>query len=324
MKYKSAGLIKIVFLLIPVFLTGGCSGLKPAGLPLASIEGVAGHFRAGRIISLEAEKAISFDQLIDRLESNDIVFVGERHDNPGHHLIQVQILQALMARPKQMAVAMEFFEEPQQAVIDRYMVGATNEETFLKDVAWSRKWGYDYYLYRPLIFLVKEKNGKILAINTPNGIVKKVARSGLGSLNPGERSQLAAGIDLNNKAHRAYLQQVYNEHQHLDLNNFEYFYQAQCVWEDTMAENIGDYFKKERKKLVVLTGNGHIINKFGVPDRVLKHAPASMATVLLYPLSGRVILKKKMADYVWLTGDCSSRLFCRGKSKKSTATGHGF
>jgi len=290
---------------------GGCALIKPRMPPLASVEGVQGHFRIGRIIHLDTGKALSFDRFIDQLGSKDLIFIGEKHDNPEHHLIQVQILQALMARYGELSVAMEFFQEPQQPVLDRYMEGTSTETVFLKDVGWRKAWSFDYYFYRPLIVMLREKGRRIHAINAPNDIVKKVARSGLGSLAPGERNQLAKDIDLDNEKHRAYLSDVYKQHTHHDLKNFDYFYQAQCVWEDTMAENIAGYLKENEQRVVVFTGNGHIVNRYGIPDRTLKRIPVTMATIVLYPLTGRETIKKETADYVWLTGDCSRRHFMK-------------
>ena len=288
---------------------GGCVLIKPLMPPLASVEGVQGHFRIGRIIHLNTGKAVSFDRFIDQLGSKDLIFIGEKHDNPEHHLIQVQILQAMLARYGDLSVAMEFFQEHQQPVLDRYMEGTSTETLFLKDVDWRKAWSFDYYFYRPLIFMLREKGHRIHAINAPNDIVKKVARLGLGSLEPGERNQLAKDIDLDNEKHRAYLSDVYKQHTHPDLKNFDYFYQAQCVWEDTMAENIAGYLKKNAQRVVVFTGNGHIVNRYGIPDRTLKRIPVTMATIVLYPLTGRTTIKKETADYVWLTGDCSRRRF---------------
>jgi uncharacterized iron-regulated protein len=297
---------------------GGCALIKPAMPPLASVEGVQGHFRIGRIIHLDTGKALSFDRFIDQLESKDLIFIGENHDNPEHHLIQVQILQALLARSGDLSVAMEFFQEPQQPVLDRYMKGTSTEADFLRDVDWQKTWSFDYYLYRPLIFMLREKQSKIHAINAPNDIVKKVARSGLDSLKPEERDQLAKDIDLDNEKHRAYLRDVYKQHSSKDLKKFDYFYQAQCVWEDTMAENIGEYLKENKQRVIVFTGNGHIIKRYGTPDRTLKRVKVNMATVVLYPLNDRETIKKETADYVWLTGDCSRRHFM-GRHKHASS-----
>ena len=80
-----------------------------------------------------------------------------------------------------------------------------------------------------------------------------------------------------------------------------------AVWEDTMAANIAESLEGADETLVSLTGNGHIINKFGVPDRTTARVPAEMATVLLMPIQEGLIIAKNSADYVWLTGNYPQR-----------------
>lgn len=304
--------------LLALFLLGGCATVPATMLPLASIEGIQGHFRIGRIIHLETGKAVSFGELIAQLGPAELIFIGEVHDNPEHHLIQVQILQALIARYGPVTIGMESFQEHQQSVLDGYLHGDLTEEAFLRDVDWQNQWGLDYYFYRPLLLLVKEKGGRVLAINAPDRIVRKVARTGLNTLETREREQLAHIIDLDNKEHRAYLRGIYKEHPKEDLRKFDHFYEAQCVWEETMAENIAEYLEKYDQKMVVFTGNGHITNRYGIPDRTLRRIPVSTATIVLYPLTKRVTISKKTADYVWLTGNYPRRrLMVRARHRQS-------
>jgi uncharacterized iron-regulated protein len=308
METKGIGFRFFIFVLIFSSVAGGCSVKKPQMPPLASVEGVARHFVVGQIIHMESGNLLSFEEFIDQLESNKLVFIGEVHDNPEHHLIQVQILQALMAQKNSIAVAMEFFQKPQQEFIDRYLAGASAEAEFLEDVNWKKQWSFDYSFYRPLMLAAKETGGKILAINAPNDIVRKVARSGLKSLDPDERALLANNIDLKNEEHRAYLMEVFKYTAHGDLKNFDYFYEAQCVWEDTMAENIAVFLKENKENVVCLAGNGHIINKFGIPDRTFGRVPVDMATIMLLPMEeGKQTIARETADYIWLTGKYSRR-----------------
>ncbi|MEE4354520.1 MAG: ChaN family lipoprotein [Desulfatiglans sp.] len=298
----------IFFFLTAGLVIGGCSGIKRTPPPLAFLEDEPAHFRAGTIIHTESGKAIKFDTLISQLAEKELVFVGEVHDNPEHHLIQVQILQAL-TRGRRPVVAMEFFEKSRQAVLDSYVSGISSEKEFLKGVEWNDQWRFDYHLYRPLMLHIREKRGKILAINAPASLVRKVARSGIMSLKPHERDRIAEDIDLENKKHRDYIETVFKNHIHKDLGSFDFFYQAQCVWEDTMAESIAQYLTKNRERVIVLSGNGHIINKYGIPDRTSRRTDVTLATVLLKPLTGHVTLKKRESDYIWLTNDCSQRRF---------------
>lgn len=282
--------------------------MRPEMHPLVSVEGLSGHFVIGQIVRVETGKTLLFHELIEQLGSKNLIFIGEVHDNPEHHLIQVQLLQALLSQNKLRTVAMEFFQKPRQSFIDRYIAGESTEPEFLKEVDWNGQWSFDYSFYRPIMLEVKEKAGKILAINAPNDIVRKVARSGLSSLSADERELVAEDIDLKNERHRDYLKEVFKYNVHGDLENFEYFYEAQCVWEDTMAENIADYMEKTKDNMMVLTGNGHIVNKFGIPDRTLGRIPADMATIVLLPVEeGFQTIARESADYVWLTGNYSQR-----------------
>ena len=156
-------------LLLFVFslIIGGCSATRPRMPPLASVEGVTGHFAEGRIIDLKNGKSISFEQLIDNLQVNDLVFVGEVHNNPEHHLMEVQILQALTAAYSPMTVAMEFFDTTRQPVLDRYMEKEAGETKFLKDVEWRKGWSFPYYFYRPLIFTVEIRGMKLSGSTYP-------------------------------------------------------------------------------------------------------------------------------------------------------------
>lgn len=291
----------LIWPLITLFLITGCAGMKKHAPAMATIPGVSGHFPTGRIVDLRLGKALSFETLVDRVASMDLIFVGEVHDNPEHHLLQVQILQGLAERSGPVNIAMESFQRTSQGSLDRYLEGELTEKAFLEEVDWKRSWGIEYHFYRPLLLWAKRNRARVLAINAPSTVVRKVARQGLKGLRADERSQLAGEIDLDNKAHRAYLRGVYEGHVHRELKDFDFFYEAQCVWEDTMAESISGYFRDNRTKLVVFTGNGHIVNKFGVPDRTVRRTPLSMATIMPYPLKESVIIPPGAADYVWLT-----------------------
>jgi len=274
--------------------------------PVASIEGAEGHFSVGRIVELPAGRAIPFEAFIERLKSVDVVFLGEVHDNPEHHLIQVQVLQSLLAGEEPVTLALECFEETQQPVLDRYVKGFLTEADFLDRAAWKNRWGFDYQLYRPLILAAKRAGSKVLAINVPRDIVREVARVGLEGLNPAKREQLAGDIALDNPRHREYVRRVFESH-HAggQLDNFDTFYQAQCAWDDSMAENIAKYYRDHRRRILVIAGNGHIAYKFGIPDRTKARISLRSATVVLRPLKGRQKIDRETADYIWLTAHCS-------------------
>jgi uncharacterized iron-regulated protein len=279
----------------------GCAGVRHPQPPTATIEGLAERFRPGQILDLASGKVIAFEELIAHISSKELIFVGEAHDNPDHHLIQVQILQAVANLSPSLNLGMEFFQKQQQPIVDRYIQGESTEKEFLAAVEWKKTWGFDYHFYRPLMQLARERGYRVLAINAPNDMVRKVARTGLKALEPSERDQLPKAIDLTQARHRAFLQEIYNEHSPHGLKDFEFFYEAQCVWEETMAYNLSEHLKSGEGRLIAFTGNGHIVNKFGVPDRTVRRVPVSMVTVMPYPLNGKETIDRGIADYLWFT-----------------------
>jgi uncharacterized iron-regulated protein len=275
--------------------------MKQSPPPTPTESGVSARFTRGQIVDLKKGTVTQFEQFIEKISAKEIIFVGEVHDNPEHHLIQLQIIQALIDHYGAVTVAMEMFQKPQQAFLDQYLKGDLTEGDFLKQVNWRDAWGFDYHLYRPILLTAKANKSKVLAINAPRDIVKKVARHGLRSLDATERKKLAKDIDLSNEAHRDYVRKVYTHHAHKDLKRFDYFYEAQCVWEDSMAQNLADYLKRNGGKLIVIIGNGHIVNRFGVPERTIKRLPVSMATVMPYALNQDEMVIKEVADFIWVT-----------------------
>ena len=279
----------------------GCTGLRHPQPPSATIEGLADRFRPGQIVDLASGKVVAFEEMIAHISSKDLIFVGEAHDNPDHHLIQVQILQAVASRSPSLAMGMEFFQQHQQPILDRYVQGETTEKEFLEAVEWKKTWGFDYHFYRPLMQFSRERKYRVLAINAPSDLVRKVARTGLRSLEPSERDQLPKEIDLTQDRHRAFLNDIYKDHSPHELKDFEFFYEAQCVWEEAMASNLAKHLAAGKGRLIAFAGNGHIVNKFGIPDRTVRRVPASMVTVMPYPLNGKETIERGSADYVWFT-----------------------
>lgn len=273
-------------------------------MPEPLVAGIAGGtelFHLNQIVDPASGKAVHFDELMDHAATKDIVFVGENHDNPEHHLLQVQILQAFFIRDSSPVVAMEFFQQDQQDILDRYTLEDMTEEAFLEEIDWKKTWGLPYHFYRPLLLAAKQRRIRVLALNAPREIVKKVAGDGLSALNDEERARIPPDMDLSNEAHRAYVREAFERHEQADLKDFDFFHQAQIVWEETMARNIVEFLRVHKQRMIVFSGNGHIVKKFGIPDRVQRRLPVSLVTIMPFSLRKTVTLERDMADFLWLT-----------------------
>ena len=242
---------------------------------------------------------VTFEDLLEDLNSCRITYIGEKHTNIAHHKIQLQIIQAVYRNNPNMAVGMEMFDHTYQNVLDSWSAGKLDEAAFLRKVHWYANWRFDYTLYRDILNFIKDNQIRVVALNIPSDITKKIRVGGVENLRDEEKEHLPGNIDLSYAAHREYVQKVFEDHQHHFRGNvnFEDFYAAQAVWEDIMAERIAKNLANSA--MVVLAGNGHIQFKYGIPERAYKQTGASFRTIYLAPVGSEV--ERDIADYVWVT-----------------------
>ncbi len=258
----------------------------------------------GDIVNSRTVNKIDYQGLIDALSTTRVVFVGETHTNPEHHEIQLKIIESLAQSLKQsgrtVSIGMEMFDHTYQNVLDEWSAGELDEKTFLARAHWYANWRYPYKLYRGILDFSKENKVKVFGLNIPFHIPKKISTGGVDSLNDYEKRLLPQHIDLEIKPHRDYVSEVFKQHSKMG-RSFEYFYQAQCVWEEIMAESIAMNLDTKTNPgiMIVIVGNGHIINGFGVPDRMFKRTKADFATVYTSLVDSDP--KPEWADYIWIT-----------------------
>jgi aminopeptidase N len=244
------------------------------------------------VVDLSTLKTLS--AVVETLASKKIVYVGEQHDRFSHHQVQLEILRALYHQTPKIAVGMEMFQRPFQKALDDYIGGRIDERTFLKQSEYFKRWSIDYNLYKPIVDFAKEKRLPVIALNVRREIVEQVAKGGLDSLSQEEKRELPQELDLSDQEYRARLKEVFARHRGSQERTFESFYQAQILWDETMAESIDRFLKKNPDfRLVVLAGAGHLQYGSGIPKRSFRRNGYSYAIVLN---EGEV--KKHIADFV--------------------------
>jgi uncharacterized iron-regulated protein len=262
------------------------------------------------ILRLPEGDSISFAQLMDELQTEDVIFVGETHDQIEHHVIQMKVLQGLIAKGKEVAVAMEMFGRLQQPVLDRWREGLLTEERFLEEVKWETTWGMGYHLYQGILDEIRNQRLKVVGLNIERDLVRRVAQSGIKNLSPEDKKKLPE-MDLTDRQHRRYVASVYESHQGGAAKDFETFYQAQCLWDEAMAETLSRFFQSPEGKgkiVVVLAGSGHVVLDFGIPKRFSRRSPLSYKTIVLKEWKKNVEedliflgTSSPLADFLWIT-----------------------
>ena len=135
-------------------------------------------------------KKVSYEKMLKHLNQQDVVLIGELHNNPISHWLELEITQALSEK-RQLVLGAEMFERDNQAALTNYLQGKITAKGL--DTS-ARLWKNYKTDYAPLVNLAKEKNLPFIATNVPRKYASQVSRGGfesLASLTSEEKSWIA-------------------------------------------------------------------------------------------------------------------------------------
>ena len=286
--------VLIALIAIAAMTVSGCAGNMNIPLP---------EYKVGDIVDVETRRVVSFDDFMLALAEAPVVFIGETHNQLSHHEIQLKIIRALLEFQVDVVLCMEMFTYELQPILDAWTRGELDEETFLRKVDWDTLWGYPYILYRDILDEARIWSLKVLGLNAPHGAIKRIARQGLEGLPPEDRSKVAEDIVLDLPDYRKYIRKQYNGHDRKDLEDFEFFFQAQRAWDETMAETLAAQIPEVERttKMLVLAGSGHIYKGYGIPESFKRRTGLPYVSIIpVEPVHAEEAVRQRIADFVWI------------------------
>src|SRR5438445_7181376 len=150
---------------------------------------------------------------------------------------------------------MEMFQRPYQKALGAPDAGPIDEGTLLRRSEYFKRWNIDYNLYQPILNFAREHRLPVIALNAQSEIVDKVAKGGLDSLSKEEKQEIPQELDFSDQEYQARFKEVFAAHGKSQEKNFEFFYQAQILWDEMMAESMDRFLKKNPDfRAVVLDG----------------------------------------------------------------------
>ncbi|MBW2030006.1 MAG: ChaN family lipoprotein [Deltaproteobacteria bacterium] len=257
------------------------------------------------VTGIEVKSLLPLARIISKVARRKVVFVGERHDRYGDHMVQLEVIRGLYQLNPKLAIGMEMFQRCYQEALDRYVSGTTDEEAFLRESRYFSTWRYNYNLYRDILRYARNQGIPVIAMNQDSEVVSRVAEVGLEKLSKGERSRIPEELDFEDVSYENRLLKAFEMPQ-VELPGgraprvFEYFHQAQIVWDETMAETLVDFLtRKPDYQVVVLAGNGHLEYGSGIPKRVKRRLGIDYAIILPDPGNP---LEAGIADFIVFPG----------------------
>jgi len=273
---------------------GGCQASLP---PVPAWQGSEGrdNVQLGQIIELSSGQALSPGQLVQRLADAPRVLVGEKHDNPDHHRLQLWLLRALESRRPQGSLLLEMLEPQQQALVDAQKGNASPATDLPKALGWQPGW--DWALYGPIVREALGQPYPLLAANLSPDEIRQAYRQP--TTPPGERSNAPAVV-------QALLAQVRAGHCNLLP---ESQLPAMLAVQQQRDRRIAERLLAAPQPALLLTGSYHARKDLGVPLHLADLDDKAEGKVLVLTEVGAAV-EPAMADFVWYTPATPEQDYC--------------
>lgn len=293
---------------------------QPAGLPaLRPDSALVPSYTPHRVYDSRRRQFTDFEVMLADVMRADVLFLGEQHDDPITHRLELATLEGIARRRSNVTLALEMFERDVQPALDRYLSRTLAEPEFL---AGARPWPRYASDYRPLVEFAQLWRWPVVAGNIPRRFASLVARrglAGLDSLSVSDRGLVARDFrcphddyfdrfartmgDMGGHGPAATVQTEDEKKAAL-----ERVYQAQCVKDETMAEAIATTLAAAPPRGLVVHVNGafHSDFRLGTAARAAARLPGRrVAVVSFVPVADLDTAdgsaQRKLGDYVVFT-----------------------
>lgn len=242
------------------------------------------YYIPNRIYDAQSKQWIDLETMLASIVNDDVLFLGEQHNDDYAHRLQLAILQGAARRRSNVVLAMEMFERDVQPIINNYFKGQINETEFL---AQSRPWTNYLSDYRPLVEFARVQGWQVIGSNAPQRLARAVSANGIDIVDKFpeyDRKFVAKEYEYPHDGYWDRFSQVMlamsASHGGGGANNphaasptiqpsalttrIEQLYQAQCLKDETMAESIASIIKeRESSKPLIIHVNGDFHSAFG-------------------------------------------------------------
>ncbi len=270
------------------------------------------HALVGRIWSPPTQSWVTPTQLRAAVGNARFVILGETHDNPDHHRVQAQLLQAMVDAGRRPTVGFEMLDMDQQPALATFQQGHPTDALALGPaVNWAATGWPAWSMYAPIVKVALAHQLPIVAANLPAETIKNVVRKGYGALEPGQVAELGLDKPLPEAQSESMREELYRSHCGLlpksDLTGMIHGQRsrnAMMAWRMVKTAGVDG--------AVLITGAGHARIDYGVSSGLREDAahPAVISVALIEvdpdklkpsDYAGLFIVARLPFDYVLFT-----------------------
>jgi uncharacterized iron-regulated protein len=257
-------------------------------------------------------RALSKEIVKEKIRQHSYVFVGEKHDNPQHHQIELEILQARFQVPVSTRgrAVFEMLDEAQDHLILQLQAQQTLDELKLT-MQWPAK-GWDWNSYGPL-FQEAVKFDALKSGNISRSLISAIYKDGQKILASTPKFQSAT--KQNTDTQQYLLDQIYAAHCGMQSReSLQPMLHIQLAKDASMASAMAS-----DTRAILIAGGEHVRPTTGAPAHL--KTLQSQADVLVIQLveakSGKLQLSDYQpavgaADLYWFTEATPEQDYCAG------------
>lgn len=278
-----------ILLLCLASLLAGCQSHYAAPPPAVIAPQGRDHAELGMIRELATGRALSPDELVERLAAAPRLLIGERHDNPDHHALQLWLLRQLAERRPQGSLLMEMLNPDQQANVDAAQA-ATRAGQPPVDPYQALSWqaGWDWGVYGAVVTYALRQPYPLLSANLDRAQIMHLYQ---------QRPTLAGEASTTERVQATLLEDIRQSHcGMLAQSQLTAMLAVQQQRDRRMAERL----MAAPAPAALLAGAFHVRKDLGVPLH-LKDLGADEGNIVLMLAEAGSAVSVENADYVWYT-----------------------
>ncbi len=271
------------------------------------------HPLVGAVWDTRRQQLIPISELEQDLQRANYLLLGEKHDNPDHHVLQQAVLSNLLLADRLDSVSFEMMSEESQVNLDQIFQQQLSNDSELKTfIGWDDQgWNWDFY--GPLLQLAIEGNIDIKAGNISRARMSEVY---------GDETLSEQWRFLGEEVLQQLNQDIDDSHcGMLPQSQFPAMVRVQQARDSALAKSLQP--SQTGKVVVLVAGNYHARHDLGVPNYLLQQngsldraniVSLSFAEVSPEGLDPQQYLESTAGipayDYIWFTPAVSNEDYC--------------
>jgi uncharacterized iron-regulated protein len=253
----------------------------------------------GRVVDGRTGVDLSTDDALARARNAQVVFLGERHDNPDHHALQAHVLGRLIDAGRRPALVFEMIDQDQEDALEAWRRTGADLATLERTLHWDERGWPSFSWYAPLFEAAVAHDLPILPGNPPRVLVRDIARG------KAPDAVAALGLDrpLPKAAEKGLLDALRDGHCGMVPETaLPAIALAQRAKDATMALAVTRALAEGADGVVVITGSEHARLDRGIP-LALEAAPGILSIAFTEAPSGPTPPPKELGahDLLWFT-----------------------